>query len=279
MSIHKGENAIIHYLPVYGSIATGIIYGAIGVIAMLSLMGLKEGGADESSLLEFLNDMLVGKIFIWIILLGAVAFIIWRGHEAYHDPYQYGSDWKGMGRRIGIGLSSIADAFIAYSALMVMFGTTGIREDGEPEEEQEMAGDMLQETYGQWLVIGIGVIILLTALVQFYYGITQGYRERQDIAHFSKTSQMVMHILAWYGYAARGIIIGIIGFFYMKAGIEKSEDNIVNTDKAFNFLGEEVGAWSFVIVAVGTICYALFMFAQAYTYDVDNQEEEVEKHS
>lgn len=274
MSKSKEEKFFIHYFPVYGCIATGIIYGAIGVIAILSFMQLKEGGADESSLLQFLNDFLVGQIVIGIILLGTVCFIVWRMYEAYKDPYQYGSDYIGIGRRMGIALSSIADAFIAYSAIMVLFGTTGIREDGEPEEEREMVGDFLEMGMGEFLIIALGVIVLLTAIVQFYYGVTNGYRERLDIAHFGETKKSIIHLIANVGYFARGIIIGIIGFFYIKAGVENDPNLVVNTDKAFDFLGDIWGGL-FIAVAVGTICYALFMFAQAYTYDVDNQEEEM----
>lgn len=272
MSESKREKFFVHYLPMYGCISTGIIYVAIGVIALLSLLQLKDGGADESSLLEMLNDFFVGQVVVGIILTGTVGFIIWRFYEAYVDPYNYGSNYIGIGRRMGIALSSIADAFIAYSAIMVLFGTTGIREDGEPEEEREMVGNVLEMDAGEFLVIALGVIVMLTAIVQFYYGVTNGYRERLDIAKFSDFFKKTMHVIADTGYFARGIIIGIIGYFYIKAGIENDQDVVVNTDKAFDFLGS---IWNplFVVVALGTISYGLFMFAQGFTYDVDNEDD------
>ncbi|HSJ67063.1 MAG TPA: DUF1206 domain-containing protein [Anditalea sp.] len=272
MSESKKEKFFVHYLPMYGSISTGIIYVAIGVIALLSLFELKDGGADESSLLEMLDEFFVGQLVVGIILTGTIGFIVWRIYEAYVDPYNYGSNYIGIGRRIGIALSSVADAFIAYSAIMVLFGTTGIREDGEPDEEREMVSDVLEMASGDLLIISLGVIVMLTAIVQFYYGVTNGYRERLDIAHFSKPIKKVMHILADTGYFARGIIIGIIGFFYIKAGIENDQEMVVNTDKAFDFLGS---IWHplFAVVALGTISYGLFMFAQGMTYDVDNDED------
>jgi hypothetical protein len=272
MSESKKEKFFVHYLPMYGCISTGIIYVAIGVIALLSLFELKDGGADESSLLEMLNEFFVGQLVVGVILTGTVGFIIWRMYESYIDPYNYGSDYIGISRRVGIALSSIADAFIAYSAIMVLFGTTGIREDGEPEEEREMVGEVLEMGAGEFLIIALGVIVMLTAIVQFYYGVTNGYRERLDIAHFSKPFKKMMHVLADTGYFARGIIIGIIGFFYIKAGIETDQEVVVNTDKAFDFLGS---IWHplFVVVALGTISYGLFMFAQGMTYDVDNEDD------
>lgn len=271
MSESKGKRVFIHFLPVYGCISTGLIYASIGVIAILSFLRIKEGGADESSLLIFLDDFLVGQIFIWIILLGTLSYIIWRIYEAYTDPYNYGSHWKGLARRAGIGLSSIADVLIAYSAVMVLLGAGTAREDGRPEEEREMVGSMLTEDWGEWLIISAGVIILGTALVQLYYGVTRGYRERLDIPNLSKEYKKLVHMMAWLGYGARGIIIGIIGFFYLKAGIAEDPDFVVNTDKAFNYIGQNIGNLFFVLIAIGTFCYGLFMFFLGATYDIDNR--------
>lgn len=268
----KEKRVFIHYFPIYGCVSTGVIYVAIGVFALLSLLKLKDGGADESSLFVFLNDYLAGKILIWVILAGTLSYITWRIYETIKDPYNYGKDWKGTAQRTGIALSTIADALIAFAAIEVLLGISNIKADGEPEEQRQMVGDLLNENLGEWLVIAIGAIILITAVVQFYYGITRGYKERLDIAHFSKKMKHLVHFMAWAGYFARGIILGIIGFFFIKAGISEDAQFIVNTDKAFNFLGENVGHLAFVLVAAGTIFYGLFMFALGATYDVDNDE-------
>ncbi|CAN5261095.1 hypothetical protein BH23BAC2_BH23BAC2_25210 [soil metagenome] len=272
MKDSKKKRFFIHYLPIYGCISTGLIYTAIGVIAILSFLQIKEGGADEGSLLAFMYDYLAGKIFVWIVLLGTLSYIAWRIYEAFRDPYNYGNSWKGISRRFGIGLSSIADIFIAYSAIMVILGVSEIQEDGRPEEQREMVGSMLQEGWGDVAIISLGVIIGLTAIVQFYYGVTRGYRERLNIKSFSKEIKMLIHFFAWIGYTARGIIIGIIGFFFIKAGFLDNPDFVVNTDKAFNFIGENVGHLPYVIVAIGTICYGLFMFSLGATYDTNNYE-------
>ena len=270
MSKLTGKEKFVHYLPLYGSISTGLIYLSIGVIAILSFLRLKDGGADESSLLAFLNDFFFGKILIGIIILGMAAFVFWRIFEAIKDPYLYGSKWKGVSRRIGIGLSSIADAFIAFAAVRILLNIGNVEEDGEPREQRETVAGLLSEDWGQTLILALGVIIAVTALIQFWYGVTQGYRERLDIAHFNKEKKQLIHLFAWMGYAARGIILGIIGFFLLKAGYLEEPGHVVNTDKAFDFLGDHVGNLPFVLVAMGTICYGLFMFAMGVTYDVDN---------
>lgn len=262
------KRTIIHYLPVYGCIATGIMYTGIGVIALLSFFKLRQGGADESSLLAILDDSVVGKIFIWIILLGTVCYVIWRFYETITDPYGYGKGMKGMARRVGISLSTVADILIVLAAIRVLLGTSHIQPDGQPEEEREMVRNMLQND-GRWLVVSIGLTYLATGVIQLLYGITRGYRERVDIEQFSSLFRHTVHFLAWAGYFARGIILGIIGIFFVKAGLLNEARYIVNTDKAFDFIGDQVGHVWFILVALGTICYGCFMFAQGIAYDTD----------
>ncbi|HUP14401.1 MAG TPA: DUF1206 domain-containing protein, partial [Niastella sp.] len=258
----------IHYLPDYGCMATGIMYAAIGVIALLSFLKLRYGGADEASMMAILANYAVGKIVICLILLGTLCYIVWRLYETVTDPYEYGSNLKGGIKRAGIALSTIADILIVYAAVRVLLGVSHFQSNGQPEEERAMVTKMLKGQ-GQWPVIGIGLVYMFTAIIQLWYGISKGYKERVNIERFSATLRKMVYILAWAGYAARGIVLGIIGFFFLKAGINENAGYVVNTDKAFDFIGDHVGHVSFILVAIATICYGIFMFVQGIAYDTD----------
>jgi hypothetical protein len=150
-----------------------------------------------------------------------------------------------------------------------LLGTSNIRTDGQPEEERTMVRNMLDHSWGNELVIAIASLVCAIAILQLLYGVNRGYKERVDIAHFSSGVKSTVHFLAWTGYAARAVILGITGFFFMKAGISENAQYVVNTDKAFDFIGDHLGHAYFVILAIGTIFYGLFMFALGVTYDVD----------
>jgi hypothetical protein len=267
---HSRRNRnLIHFLPVYGCITTGIIYFSIGVIAILSFLKIRDGGADESSMFAVLNDFFVGKLLIWIILLGCIGYVAWRFYESITDPYGYGKEMKGIAKRLGIALSTITDILIVSAAVRVLLGAGDIQLNGQPDEERAMVRNILQIEKGNWIVIGIGAIVLITAVLQFLYGITKGYNERVDIDRYKPAVKNAIHILAWVGYFARGLIVGIIGFFYIKAGVTWDAHDVVNTDKAFDFIGDNIGHLYFILVALGTMCYGLFMFVQGVAYDSD----------
>ena len=265
----KKKLPIVHYLAVWGCISTGIIYSAIGIIALLSFFKLKEGGADEGSLLVYIDRFIIGKVFIWIIMLGMISYILWRFYETFQDPYGYGKSFKGITRRSITALSSLADAMIAYSAVQALLGKGGIEETGQPTAQRELTTKMLSEPWGFWAIIVIGIICLLTAIVQFGYVISKTYMERLDIQHINHSKKRAIHILAWTGHFARGIILGIIGFFFIKAALSNNARYVVNTDKAFDFIGDHIGHFYFIIVALGTVCYGLFMFVFGIYYDSD----------
>ena len=264
------RRAFVHYLPVFGCIATGIIYGALGVIAILSFLKIVDGGADENSFLARLHESTLGIIFIWILLSGTLSYIVWRIYEVIRDPYGYGKNVKGIVKRTGIALSTIPDILIAYAALQVIMGTANFEVQGQPSSERQLVGTMLQWQAGPSLVVSIGCILCFSAVVQFLYGVTQGYRERTDIDHLlSHSMKIAIHWLAWIGYSARGFILGITGFFLIKAGVLKESHYVVNTDKAFDFIGDDVGHVFFILTAIGTIAYGLFMLLMGITYDHD----------
>lgn len=257
----------INYLPVYGCVSTGLIYVGIGVTAILSFLRLKDGGADESSLLAFLHEYDAGKLFFWAILLGTVSYVVWRIYESIRDPYGYGRDAMGLAKRTGIFMSTVPDILIVLSGIQVIMHTGNIQMDGRPVELRATAESLFEASWGMAAVISVGIVLLLTALVQFFYGMTRGYRERLDIGHFSNRLKRTTHLLAAAGYLSRGIIVGIIGASFVKAGITATSEHIVNTDKAFDFIGDNIGHTYFIVVALATICYGVFMFIQGFTYD------------
>ena len=269
MANSKNNNSIIHYLPIYGCFSTAIIYISVGVIAILSYFKVKDGGADESSFVAYLDKYFIGKIVIWIILLGTVSYIIWRLYESIKDPYGYGNQLKGIITRWGIAFSTIADALIVFSTIQILLGAGNIQQNGDPIEQRKIVHNMLETIYGQPLLIAIGSIIVITSLVQLFYGVTNGYKERMDTENFSKALRKCIPPLAWLGFISRGIIIGIIGIFFIKAAILHDSNFIVNTDKAFNYIGEHIGHFYFILVALGTICYGVFTITLGIAYDCD----------
>lgn len=122
---------------------------------------------------------------------------------------------------------------------------------------------------GSEILIITGLIIAVTAVIQLVYGITRGYKERIEIEEFSSLGKKIVFILGWAGYVSRGVILSIIAYSFFKAGLLNNGQLVVNTDKAFDFIGDNTPHIFYFIAAAGTICYGVFMFVLGVTYDID----------
>jgi hypothetical protein len=233
----------------------------IGTIAMLSLLRLKDGGADEDSMLEFLTELPAGWVLVWGILLGLLCYIAWRLYEAIANPFHEPDTTKGIIARIGTALSSVAYAIIALSAIQALLG---IALEGDGVEEQRLLiEDVLDWRGGAWLIGMTGIMVGITGCLEFYHVVRREYVPRLDMQSLSRTGQRLVHSLAWYGHFSRGTILLIMSYFLVLGAIHADPEEVVNTDKAFNFLGEsQLGHPLFVIVAVGTVAYGVFMILQ-----------------
>lgn len=262
----KNQSIFVYKLARAGAVAIGIVYTLVGVVALLSLMQVRRGGAEEASVIALMDKIPMGRVVIALIFLGLVAFIIWKFYNAIKDPYGYGSHFKGTGKRLGIAAGGLAYGTIALSAVKAFLDLTNATH-GSPQDQRLMVAQIFDWSAGEWIVAIFGAGVALTGLAQFVYVIRRGYREKISVSTISTTKKRIIAFLAWSGHFARGTILLIIAFFLIKASLESEPSEVVNTDKAFNFLGDEVGHWSFVLVAVGTICYGFYMFFLSRYYD------------
>jgi len=246
------------YLARYGSVCIGGVYVFVGVIAMLSLMRVVDGGADEDSVLEMLHRSWVGEILLWIILAGIVSYMAWRFFEALADPLHHGGDMKGVLKRIGIVGSSVAYGAIAWSGIQAMIGA------GDPgegfEEQRHLIDSVLHWRYGTWLIGIAGVVVGFVAIMELRFVVLGNYKPALDVDNMPKARKRLINILAWAGHFARSIILGIMAYSLLRGAVYDDASETVNTDKAFNFIGESMlGHPLFVLVAMGTVCYGVYM--------------------
>jgi hypothetical protein len=259
----------IHFLAVYGCVSAGIMYLVIGIFAILSHYEIVDRGADESSMLAVLNNSVIGYIMVCVILLGTLSFICWRIYEAIKDPYEVGRDARGIIKRVGIGLSTLPDVLIVYSAVTALFGTSTANEDGRPTALHESVTEVLDHSGGNVLMVVLGSIILISALIQFAYGSTTGYKERLAIDDLGLWKRRIIHFLGITGYYARGVILTIIAYSFIRSGYEDAAHYSANTDKAFEMIARFTGSLGLITIALATIFYAVFMFVSGVYYDTD----------
>lgn len=259
MAVKERHKHVVHLLARYGCFSIGVVYLAVGVIAILSFLQMSRDAADEARMIEVLMDIPLGEVLLWVVIIGLLGYIVWRVFEAITDPYEMGGDYFGLAKRTGIALSGLGYAMIAYTAIQIMTGNNS----GTEKETQLFIAEVFTWTGGRWLVGISGLVTAASGFVQFYYVAKGNYIQRIHMDEFSAGWAKVVHGLAWAGFCARGILLLVLGYFLIKAAIQVDPQEVGDTDSAFDFIGaggSTLGDIAFILVASGTIAYGIFMF-------------------
>jgi sulfur carrier protein ThiS len=140
-------------------------------------------------------------------------------------------------------------------------------QEGSEQSQQLLVAQVLAWPAGVWLVGAAGVVLVVVGVLQFVLLFRRGYTTEIDLEGRSPGLQRAIHALAWYGYTARGVILGVLGYFLLRSAWTHDPSQAGDTDTAFDFIGGGViGDSAFFVVAVGTIAYGLFMYANAKHY-------------
>jgi hypothetical protein len=257
-------------LAIFGCYSVATVYILIGVMALLSYMGHLRGKADEERLVDVILEIPLGEILISIMILGMIGYIIWRVYEAFTDPYEFGNSAKGISQRMGIGLSAVGYVVIVISAIQIVLKGG----DSNTEEDQQLLiAQILEWPLGAWLIGLLGTGLLFTGLIQLKYVWGGDYHQRIQYEKMPLWMDRSTHIVAWWGYIARGIILGVLGYFLVKAALNSDADEVGDTDSAFDFIGDSgaLGDVLFILIALGTVAYGLFMIINGYFYSFDKE--------
>ncbi len=255
-----------------GFLAIGTVYAIVGGVALVALTGHLIEYADPYRIPSLLERVPAGSLLVWAIALGAAAYASWRLLEAASDPYDIGTGWLETGKRVGAAASGLAYGVFAWSlAHAALLPPQGAR-DAPERQQQHLIARVLAEPGGSWLVAAAGVTMLFVALVQFWFVFKQSYRQDVRVETASARGERVVRVLASYGYAARGVILAVLGYFFVHGALARKPSVVGDTDTAFDFIGGGVvGNTAFAIVAIGTIAYGAFMYASAWLYKFESE--------
>ncbi|SDN86235.1 DUF1206 domain-containing protein [Vreelandella arcis] len=249
-----------------GYAARGIVYVLVGGLAALAVFG--QGGQTEGSrgALERVLTAPFGKVLLAIMAIGLVGYAMWRCIQAIKDADHHGHGAKGLAIRAGLLASAVTHTLLAFFAATLIFqfgGSSG----GSGGGSQGVAGWLMQQPFGRWLVGAVGLVLIGVGIAHAL----KGYKAKFD-KHFEmpKQTQQWAYPICRFGLAVRGLVFVIVGCFFIIAAYQFDPSEAGGIDEVFTTLRSQIyGKWLLAFVAIGLFAFGIYSLLAAVYRRVD----------
>jgi hypothetical protein len=234
-----------------GFAARGLLYVMIGYLAIEA--GRTTGSAGA---LRTLADSGPGRVALFVVALGLLAYGAWRCAEAATDLEGAGGGAKGAVKRGGHALSGLVHLGLGLLALALVFGMGGGGGAQGGGGESTATAWLLGLPGGQQLARLLAAAFVTGGLAQGWNAYKLGFLKQLDPQAARK---------AWVkwsgriGYLARGVVFVLIGVLLWRAASSFDPGQAGGTGEALALLGGP----SRFLVAAGLALFGVFSMVQA----------------
>ncbi|WP_375262602.1 DUF1206 domain-containing protein [Palleronia sp.] len=229
------------------------------VVAGISLWAIVHGGQGQSTSSAFarLETAPFGKVVLFAIFVGMLAYAVWRLLDAAFDLEAYGSDGEGIVARIGMCVTGLIHLAIGIGALLLVFtASSGGGESGI----SKAAGTVLNWPGGRWILAAMG---FATIGAGFYYGKKAYKREYRKHLMGNEVTRRWDWLLRL-GVLSQGFVVTVIGVFIVYAAWVYDSQSAGGLGDVFSWLsGQPYGQILVGLLALGLLCFALFCAVNA----------------
>jgi hypothetical protein len=244
-----------------GAIRFGmVVYGVVHlIVAWLAVqLALGQGGkqASQKGAMQTLAKEPAGTLLLWLVAVGMFALVVWRLIEMVvgHQEYDGGKRWR---KRATSGFKAIVYGYLGVTALRFAVGASS-------GKSTNYTAKLMDQTYGRWIVGGIGAAIVLYGVSYARRGWTEKFMENLDARGTLGDAGTAYRWIGKVGYIAKGVAFCVVGGLFVTAAYTHEAKKSGGLDDALHkVLQQPFGPFLLVLIAAGIACYGLFCFARA----------------
>lgn len=230
-----------------GFAARGLLY------LVIAFLTLRAGRAeDPSGALQVLASG-AGKWLLILMTAGLLAYGLWRLADAALNVERHPDGSKGLAERLGAGASGLVHLLLAWQAVRLIRGAASSGGGGGAEQGAQTALGL--PGGGLLLVLG-GLVLLGVGLYQLVKAYKTSFRKHLD---GRVANESWVKWVGRLGYAARGLVFLITGYFLLQAGLDEQASEAGGMREALAWL---TSPWD-SIVAVGLMMFGIFSLIEA----------------
>ncbi|ANH39411.1 hypothetical protein I601_3000 [Nocardioides dokdonensis FR1436] len=258
------DHAWVDHAARAGMVAYGVVNVLIAWLALQLAFGDREGSTTSSGAMSQLAQQPFGKVLVWLVAVGMLLLVVWKGLEAAFGHTEEDSGKK-TGKRLTSGGKAVIYLAIAISAIRVATGSSSSGGGGKGGGGTDSTTRTLMDLPGgQVLVFLVGLAIIGYGIFQIYFAWSEKFRDHITSEGERGSSGTAYVAFGKAGYTAKGIAVGIVGGLFLYASVTHSAKKSGGLDVALQkVLEQPFGPFLLAVLAVGILAYGLFCFARA----------------
>lgn len=262
----KNDTGKIAKIRSAGFFAKGVVYLLLGTLTFMAAFNLGGDISSRENVIKFLLDLEFGKILVGTTALGLFAYSLWRLYQTVKNPGNSQEDKtiKSGFKKLRYLYSGILYGVIAYSFAKPLISVLTGNGSAQPEsdnngDEKAALWEILSMDWGKALLWIIAAIVAGQAIQQFYISYTANFMKKIDNYPSIKNEYDFIRKAGRYGYAARGIVFGILAFFIVQVILQHNANAYQGTEGALQYLlSFTYGQILLGAVALGLAGYGIF---------------------
>lgn len=239
-----------------GYVASGIVHGLIGALAITVVVRRGRGEADQVGALTSIANVPLGFAALWAI--AALLFALGVFHVVHGFALSRESRTKRWGRRLAEWGQGVAFCVMGAIAIAI---ATGARPDPDKTTRDASRG-LLTLPGGTVLLVLVGVGVAVVGIAWVTMGVTRSFRKQMTIPETGRGHAIAA--LGATGFVAKGAALLVVAVLLAAAGFQGDSSSAGALDSAITSLYDLRGGPVWIaVIGIGFLAYGLFCFFRA----------------
>jgi len=247
-----------------GFYTKGFLFIVIGALAIMVALGDKDGElADPAGALTRIAMAPYGKVILIIFIVGAVGHGAWNILRGAADVDNAGNSAAGIIKRILAASVGFFYWFLAWTAWDIIITAQAI-EGKSVTIQKTLTAILLALPLGAFLVGLVGLTVIGAGIHECYSGVSGKFLEPFRLRELKGINRVFFVTLGFFSFLARGLIFGLIGYFFVMAAIDSNPNEAVGIDGALLTLAQSYfGKTVLFVTAAGLVCHGVLSLYEA----------------
>ncbi|MFI5606329.1 DUF1206 domain-containing protein [Amycolatopsis sp. NPDC051903] len=246
-----------------GLVCYGLVHLVVAYLALRIAFGGSGAPADQTGALQEVGSTSFGRVVLWVLALGLIAFGMWQVLMA-----ATGYEWTRGGERVRKRLGSAGRAIVvfalAYSAIRIALGAGTA--DGN-QKQQEVTARLLALPAGPAIVVVVASCVAVVAVACGVKGVRRTFREDLNTAELPPATRRWVTRLGTGGYLAKGVVFAVVAALLAYSGLRSDAHEAGGLDKALRTLADQpLGPVVLTVVALGLAAFGGYCGGAAWAH-------------